>query len=41
MTLAAIALAAPGMLSVVALLAWGILPMVAAVARFRRIDLNE
>ncbi len=27
--------------SVVALLAWGILPMLLAIARFRRLDINE
>jgi hypothetical protein len=32
---------APRALSVVALLSWGVLPLLAAVARFRRLDLNE
>jgi ABC-type transport system involved in multi-copper enzyme maturation permease subunit len=33
--------AAPGPLAVAALLAWGVVPLVLAVARFRHIDLNE
>ena len=32
---------APGWVSIVALLAWAILPIVAAIARFRRVDINE
>lgn len=32
---------APASVSVVALLAWSILPVVAAIARFRRIDIND
>jgi ABC-type transport system involved in multi-copper enzyme maturation permease subunit len=32
---------APASVSVVALLAWSILPLVAAIARFRRIDIND
>jgi hypothetical protein len=32
---------APPWVSVVALLAWSTLPVVAAIARFRRIDINE
>ena len=36
-----IARAVPAGVSLAALLAWGLLPMVAAVARFRRMDLNE
>jgi ABC-type transport system involved in multi-copper enzyme maturation permease subunit len=36
-----IALLAPAWVSVGALLAWGILPAIAAIARFRRLDINE
>ena len=38
---APIAGAAPAWLALVALLAWSFLPMLAAIARFRRLDLNE
>ncbi|MEO8438529.1 MAG: hypothetical protein ABI562_08700 [Chloroflexota bacterium] len=36
-----LAAVAPAWLSVLALLAWAILPAVAAIARFRRLDINE
>ena len=35
------AVSCPASVSVVALLAWGILPMLLAIARFRRLDINE